>query len=926
MWNTRSAIVSVSAFMLGSAWCCGVLLAGAPRHDPAAAVAARPEAVYFRAQGVFNPSDPSVTAVAQRAVERAFREQRPEYVIEPFVMPQVTSGGEVMDTGPLMAIAAGIPPHAIYVNFRQSSTYMRQGFLEPLEVLLARVLSADPRVRRVDDAGRWLLDPDAKEVAAALEQIRQRVPAPVWPVVYREDESGRYPGKHAWAIPDATLVMALLYRRDLFQDAGLDPDHPPRTWDELLEASRKLTAPEKRQYGLMIQGGAYLSWGVSTFLTSNGAQSVAPKGDDGTWVAAYGSRDAAEALYFAWRLVNEPFERDGRVVHGTVYVGTSELQTMWQQGRIGMRFDYLSDQLIDLVNPQLIGIAPVPLSPGGTRGSEINARMLGVFSGSTPRQKLAVMEYLWFRTGDEARRISTKVYVDSGYGQFVNPHDLERFGYDRMLQRVPEEWRDVFSTAMSAGVPEPYGRNTQNIYMYMTRPIEKVLGWQGLDQLPRGEAIDRIQRELEASARETNVKLLGNIPPQAMAKRRVVSSVVIAVVAAAFIAGLVAIWRYFGVVAPRSTEAGPRSRCVLGYALLLPAMWLTIGWMYVPMLWGFGLAFTDYRLTIPSTFVGVDNFANVLYDELFWWSLARTFYFVALVVGLGFWPPVLLAILLDEVPTAFLKYLYRTIFYLPAIISGVIIMFLWKQLYDPSQYGPLNHLLLRLNALPAAAATLVKWVVLGMWLSLPATLLWLPFKMQEMGRILKLSLGAIGLALAGATVYPWLAGEVGVSDLAGPFRLQPLDWAASPRMAMLCVVLPMVWAGAGPGCLLYLAALKTIPADLYEAADIDGAGAWHKVCYITLPRLKYLIAIQFIATVIGAFKGGADYILAMTGGGPGDSTMILALHIFIRTFMELQFGIGTAMALLLGALLLGFTAYQLKMLSRAEFRAAGGVS
>jgi len=157
----------------------------------------------------------------------------------------------------------------------------------------------------------------------------------------------------------------------------------------------------------------------------------------------------------------------------------------------------------------------------------------------------------------------------------------------------------------------------------------------------------------------------------------------------------------------------------------------------------------------------------------------------------------------------------------------------------------------------------------------------------------------------------------------GRFNIEPLRWTASPELAMLCVVIPTVWASAGPGCILYLAALKTVPDDLYEAADIDGASNWHKVFYIVLPRLKYLIMIQFIAAVIGAFKGGAEFVLILTGGGPQDATMLLALEIFIQTFLDLKYGIGTAMAWLLGGLLIGFTAYQLKLLSNAEFKSAG---
>ena len=66
-------------------------------------------------------------------------------------------------------------------------------------------------------------------------------------------------------------------------------------------------------------------------------------------------------------------------------------------------------------------------------------------------------------------------------------------------------------------------------------------------------------------------------------------------------------------------------------------------------------------------------------------------------------------------PTATLKYIFRTIFYLPAIISGVIIMFLWKALYDPSPYGTLNRLILTLNDIPGPIATVLKLATVGLW-------------------------------------------------------------------------------------------------------------------------------------------------------------------------------------------------------------------
>src|SRR5690606_29819331 len=127
--------------------------------------------------------------------------------------------------------------------------------------------------------------------------------------------------------------------------------------------------------------------------------------------------------------------------------------------QIGMQFSYLDEELLANINPQLVGIAPVPLSNRGTRGSELNCRMMGVFSGSSPEQKLAVMRYLWFITGPDAQEIRTRIYVENGFGQFVSPDLLAKFGYDRILRQVPEAWKTAFTDALQHGVPEPYGSN-----------------------------------------------------------------------------------------------------------------------------------------------------------------------------------------------------------------------------------------------------------------------------------------------------------------------------------------------------------------------------------------------------------------------------------------------------------------------------------
>ena len=889
----------------------------APPPDSSASADAAPK-VTFTAQGLPNPRATDVQAAASREVLRAFLEANPDIQIEPFVIPTIE--GASMDAGPLMAIAAGIPPHVMYVNFRQSSTYLSREFLLPLDVLLARLISDNPRVRQLDDDELWLAEPTAAEVTEAVELIRQRVPAPAWPVVYRQKEGDATP--HVWALPKANLVKALLYRKDLFAAAGLDPSRAPRTWDELLDYARRLTAPERRQYGFAVTG--QLGYGTYPFLVSNGGR-VVEQQEDGQWRAVWDSREAAEAYAFIWELLRGEFERNGQIIRGTSLAGGSEINTKWARGEIAMQYAYLDEQMLADINPQLVGLAPVPTGPNGTRGTEVNARMLGVFSEASPAQQLAAMRYIWFSTGPVAEELTTRILVDNGYGPFVNPELLKTYGYDQVLRQVPPGWQEAFEVSMEHGVPEPYGQNTQNVYRYLTRPIGDALNLD-FHNTPHDQRVDAIQQLLEASAQDFNRRVLGVIPPDEMRTRRIVASAVIVVVAASFIWGFISVWRYFTKVS-RDAQPGKFSwrKYGWGYVLVMPAILLVICWSYLPLLGGIGMAVVDYQIVADNVFVGVDNFAASLYSDRFWGGFAKTFYFVALSIVLGFWPPILLAILLDEVPTETLKYFFRTVFYLPAIISGIIVIFLWKQLLEP--YGMVNAVLLQLNELPAVAATGVKLLVAALWLGLVYLLIALPIKVDEMHSAVRYTLWAVAGVIIFGTFAPLFEDGLAFSEVAGllfgGFGFERVHFLQDPETAMLWCVVPAVWAASGPGCLLYLAALKTVPEDLYEAAAIDGASGWHKVFYITLPRLKFLIVIEFIAAVINAFKGGANAILAMTGGGPNDATMVLALEVFMQAFLELEFGVAAAMAWMLGAVLMGFTAYQLRMLSQAEFKAGG---
>lgn len=158
-------------------------------------------------------------------------------------------------------------------------------------------------------------------------------------------------------------------------------------------------------------------------------------------------------------------------------------------------------------------------------------------------------------------------------------------------------------------------------------------------------------------------------------------------------------------------------------------------------------------------------------------------------------------------------------------------------------------------------------------------------------------------------------------DMLPGVEIGPQSWLLDPKLAMFCVVLPTAWASAGIQSLIYLAALKGVPEDTYEACEIDGGGIWTKIWHITMPILFPLIIINFVGAFIATFQNMGNIFL-LTFGGPGESTMVAGMRIWIEAYGNLRFSIATSMAWVVGAGLIGFTFVQMQMLKRVEFRRA----
>ncbi len=778
--------------------------------------------VTIKVYGLPDVTSPSIDSKIAKAVLDEFYKKYPDIRVTSSTGMTIGGAGESL----LVQIAGKMAPDVMYVNFRYSHTYIDQEFLYPLDEF---VKGLSPQERGV-------------------------VPDKLWPIIRRKGPDGK---THVYAWPTQSVVRALFYRKDLFQEAGL-PDRVPANWEELLEFSRKLTDPKKGQYGLALYGGDSLAWEWLTFLWSAGGEAVV-EDEKGDWRCAFDSDAAAKSALFLAKLYRQPWESVGRhktkKLRGFVYSDVDPTQG-WRMGRIGMRFIYLGfDYNTDIMNPDLYGIGPVPAGPTGIRGCEFNCRMMGIFSGvKDEKVRRAAWRYISFWLSRPARKAMVDTLIQNGYGRFVQAELLREFGYDHYARMIPESWNQAFAESAKSGKPEPYGKNCAQVYSWMTKPLGQVLSDpKVIAAIDRGDdkaGLIRVKDILRHGVKTANEKMLGTIPPQTQRFRMRVAMVLAAVIAIAFGLCFRTVYKVFS---PPEDDPGLRKgkwqfrRYKFAYLCLLPAVGTILVWQYYPLMHGALMAFQDYRVTGTIHWVGLGNFTEVLFDDAFWYSVWVTVQYAAICLTFGFAAPIVLAILLQEIPKG--KILYRTIFYLPAVTTGLVVIFLWKSFYQPA--GLLNQLL-----------------------------------------------GLIGIE----------------SDTA---------WLES-SWALACCVAPVIWAGMGPGSLIYLAALKTIPDDLYEAANIDGAGIWRRVVHVTLPSIRELVIINFIGAFIGAFQT-AEFILAMTGGGPFrpyGHTEAVGLHIFSNAFFYLRFGIATAMAWILGLMLVGFTIFQLRRLRNLEFRTA----
>jgi multiple sugar transport system permease protein len=277
----------------------------------------------------------------------------------------------------------------------------------------------------------------------------------------------------------------------------------------------------------------------------------------------------------------------------------------------------------------------------------------------------------------------------------------------------------------------------------------------------------------------------------------------------------------------------------------------------LPVVAAFLLAFYRWDLISPPRFAGLANFQDLIVDDKFWYYLYNTT-FLMLGVPLSMFGSMFLAIVLSRNLPGL--WAYRTAFFLPSITAGVGTFILWQWIYSP-EFG------------------LANWLI------------------QHAGD---------GLNEALASVQsPWRV------HWDGP------RWLQDPAWAKPALIIMGLWGGiGGTNMILYLAALRNIPPELYEAADIDGAGSWARFRHVTWPMLTPTTFFIFIMGIIGGFQGGFAMANVMTQGGPDGATTTISYYIYQYAYEWYEMGYAAVIALALFAIVLVATLVNWKISER----------
>jgi multiple sugar transport system permease protein len=297
---------------------------------------------------------------------------------------------------------------------------------------------------------------------------------------------------------------------------------------------------------------------------------------------------------------------------------------------------------------------------------------------------------------------------------------------------------------------------------------------------------------------------------------------------------------------------------VLGYVLLLPAMAIILTFKAYPFALGIWFSLTSKFVGNAGEFVGLANYIRIMHSQIFWQTAWNTVFFTTMATifksALGMW----LALILYR-KFSFSR-MTRAVILLPFIVPTVLSGLAWLWMFD-------------------ATFSVFNWMMNWVW---------------------HLDINVFGLTLKSA----W------------PGRIR-INWLGDAGWAMLSVITVNVWRGTPFFAISFLAGLQTVPPDLYDAGDIDGANGWQRFWRITLPMIKPIAVVVVVFSIVVTF---ADFevVYVLTRGGPANSTHLFATLAYQIGMASGNLGEGAAVALFMLPILACLIVWQLLYLRREQ--------
>ena len=495
---------------------------------------------------------------------------------------------------------------------------------------------------------------------------------------------------HVWALPTpGAAYYGIVYRKDIVRAAGLDAESPPSTWSEFREWCKALTCPGRRAFAIENRPWGFLPW-----VQSAGGD-VIRELPGGSFEACFDSPAALKAAGFLQELVRL------EVVRGLpTLTAADDIGPLFTSGEIVAVFggEDLVRRLTDALAfpPELIGIMPFPAADeGGVRVLQAHRHFYAMSESVARRAKdERDMVYRCLKTlaSPEIADEEVRRNVAEGRSMWCRPADLLRLGFAAEAERLP------------LGVKAMYDDLDAGRVKAVTEPW--VGFWQGASDLVQrrflGLLLSDAGRDMDCAAalksitEDANRGLMFSTDDSNVAKARPYARVILG---ALMCCALVSLW----IAArcrirnrePRDAQTGARPFRVVPWLFLAPALLSIALWSYYPLIKGAVMAFQDYRIVGSAAWVGLDNFIRVSTDSGFWLSWLRTLEYVAVTLALGFVLPILLAVMLCEIPRG--KIFFRFLYFLPHLTSALVVTLLWKLMFDPTENGLLNQIIMSLG-------------------------------------------------------------------------------------------------------------------------------------------------------------------------------------------------------------------------------------